>query len=173
MSKKQKQAKDSAFPKLNKNRRKAVIMLFEGEKTQKEIAEEIGINNATLSKWKNDSLFKKAQREYSISQLDSALPLAIQKLIELINNGKSEMVKLQAIQTVLKRAGLLSDNSTPELDKARIRKANADARVAEAKAIIAERLGTEDNEQLDAVLEKLTKEAGKVVTDRSPNEKAD
>ncbi|UWI44330.1 helix-turn-helix domain-containing protein [Lactobacillus paragasseri] len=148
-------------------------MLFEGEKTQKEIAEEIGINNATLSKWKNDSLFKKAQREYSISQLDSALPLAIQKLIELINNGKSEMVKLQAIQTVLKRAGLLSDNSTPELDKARIRKANADARVAEAKAIIAERLGTEDNEQLDAVLEKLTKEAGKVVTDRSPNEKAD
>ena len=43
------------------------------------------------------------------------------------------MVKLQAIQTVFKRAGLFSDNGTPELDKARIRKANADADLTEAK----------------------------------------
>lgn len=43
------------------------------------------------------------------------------------------MVKLQAIETVFKRAGLFSDNDTTELDKDRVRKANADAKMSEAK----------------------------------------
>ena len=60
-----------------------------------------------------------------------------------------------------------------ELVLANIRKANADARIKEAKAIVAERLGTEDNEQLDQVLNKLIEEAGKVGTDKSINEEAD
>ena len=60
-----------------------------------------------------------------------------------------------------------------ELVLANIRKANADARIKEAKAIVAERLGTEDNEQLDQVLNKLIEEAGKVGTDKSINEETD
>ena len=54
-----------------------------------------------------------------------------------------------------------------------IRKANADARIKEAKAIVAERLGTEDNEQLDQVLNKLIEEAGKDGTNKSINEETD
>ena len=44
------------------------------------------------------------------------------------------MVKLQAATSVLKLSGMLSDNSTPELDKAKVRKANAEADMAEQKA---------------------------------------
>ena len=68
------------------------------------------------------------------------------------------MVKLQAIQTVLKHANLLSDNSTPELDKAKIRKANADARVAEARAKAMEDNGQDMEQLLDKMLYTLTKE---------------
>lgn len=71
------------------------------------------------------------------------------------------MVKLQAIQTVLKHANLLSDNSTPELDKAKIRKANADARVAEARANVMERLGSESDDKLDELMDKLIKASEK------------
>ncbi len=44
------------------------------------------------------------------------------------------MVQLQAANSILKLSGMLSDNSTPELDKAKIRKANAEADIAERKA---------------------------------------
>lgn len=149
----------SDFYKLSSKQRKAVKLLFEGKLTIKEIASELRCGERTIYTWKSNATFMKAQREYSISQLDSALPLAIQKLIDLINHGKSEMVKLQAIQTVLKRAGLFADNSTPELDKARVRKLTADARLAEVRASMAERLSSEENEQLDIILDKLVGEA--------------
>ena len=67
------------------------------------------------------------------------------------------MVKLQAIQTVMKQAGLFSDNGTPELDAARIRKANADARVAEAKAKAMEDNGQDIEQLLDKMLVSLDK----------------
>lgn len=99
-----------------------------------------------------------AQHEYSIKKLNGALPDAIKELLKLIRNGKSEMVKLQAIQTVMKQAGLFSDNGTPELDAARIRKANADARVAEARAKAMEDNGQDMEQLLDKMLDTLTKE---------------
>lgn len=99
-----------------------------------------------------------AQHEYSIKKLNGALPDAIKELLKLIRNGKSEMVKLQAIQTVMKQAGLFSDNGTPELDAARIRKANADARVAEAKAKAMEDNGADVELLLDKMMDTLAKE---------------
>ncbi|ALJ23999.1 hypothetical protein AO203_09585 [Lactobacillus gallinarum] len=146
------------FSKLAKKRQRAVVMLFDNEKTISEIAEELNISDRTIYKWKNDSLFKEAQHEYSISQLNNALPDAVKELLRLIRNGKSEMVKLQAIQTVMKQAGLFSDNGTPELDKAKIRKANADASVAEARAKAMEDNGQDMEQLLDKMLDTLTKE---------------
>lgn len=94
----------------------------------------LNITDRAIYKWKNDPLFKQAQQEYAISVLDTALPDSVRELMKLINGKKvPAMVKLQAIQTVFKRAGLFSDNGTPELDAARIRKANADADLTEAK----------------------------------------
>ena len=110
------------------------MMLFENDKKIKEIAKELKVSDRAIYKWKNDPLFKQAQQEYAISVLDTALPDSVRELMKLINGKKvPAMVKLQAIQTVFKRAGLFSDNGTPELDKARIRKANADADLTEAK----------------------------------------
>ena len=126
------------FYKLTKKRQKAVMLLFDNKKTINEIAEELNITDRAIYKWKNDSIFVQAQQEYAIYVLNNALPESINELMGLIKHGKSEMVKLQAIQTVLKHANLLSDNSTPELDKAKIRKANADARKTLAEAQLRE-----------------------------------
>lgn len=125
---------NEAFSKLDKKHQKAVKLLFEGTLTDEQISKEINRSTVTLWKWKNDPLFKQAQQEYAISVLDTALPDSVRELMKLINGKKvPAMVKLQAIQTVFKRAGLFSDNGAPELDKARIRKANADADLTEAK----------------------------------------
>lgn len=133
-------------------------MMFEGDLTIKEIAQELHCGERTLYSWKNDALFIKAQNEYAIHVLNNALPESIKELMGLIQHGKSEMVKLQAIQTVLKHANLLSDNSTPELDKAKIRKANADARVAEARAKAMEDNGADVELLLDKMMDTLAKE---------------
>lgn len=148
----------TTFSKLTKKKQKAIKMMFEGDLTIKEIAQELHCGERTLYSWKNDALFVKAQNEYAIHVLNNALPESIKELIGLIQHGKSEMVKLQAIQTVLKHANLLSDNSTPELDKARIRKANADARVAEARAKAMENSGQDVELLVEKMLDNLAKE---------------
>lgn len=133
-------------------------MLFLGDLTDEEIAKRASCSRSTITRLKRDPNFIQAQQEYAIYQLDHSLPQSVSQLLNLINNSKSDMVKLQAIQTVLKHANLLSDNSTPELDKARIRKANADARVAEARAKAMEDNGQDMEQLLDKMLDTLTKE---------------
>lgn len=131
-------------------------MLFENDKTIEEIANELNVSDRAIYKWKNDPLFKQAQQEYAISVLDTALPDSVRELMKLINGKKvPAMVKLQAIQTVFKRAGLFSDNGTPELDKARIRKANADADYSEERVKAMKQLTNEDNRVLDDLLNKV------------------
>ena len=147
--------KDSAFDKLTKKKKIAIIRLFEG-KTLKEISQEVNCHINTIENWKNNEEFQKARIDYSIYALNHLLPDAVASLSSLITQPKTPaMVKLQAIQTVLKHANLLSDNSTPELDKAKIRKANADARISEARANVAERLGSEGDDKLDELMDKL------------------
>lgn len=153
--------KDSAFDRLTKKKKIAVIRLFEGA-TLKSISQEIDCHINTIENWKNNEEFQQARIDYSIYALNHLLPDAVASLSQLINHSKTPaMVKLQAIQTVLKHANLLSDNSTPELDKAKIRKANADARVAEARANVMERLGSEGDDKLDELMDKLIKASEK------------
>lgn len=156
-----KNEENSAFSKLDKKHQEAVKLLFEGDLTMEEIAKKLHRSPTTLYKWKNELSFKEAQHEYSISQLNNALPDAIKELLKLIRNGRSEMVKLQAIQTVLKQAGLFADNGTPELDAARIRKANADARVAEARAKAMEDNGQDIEKMVDKILDVIAEEDSK------------
>lgn len=150
--------KDSAFDRLTKKKKIAVIRLFEGA-TLKSISQEIDCHINTIENWKNNEEFQQARIDYSIYALNHLLPDAVASLSQLINHSKTPaMVKLQAIQTVLKHANLLSDNSTPELDKARIRKANADARVAEARAKAMEDNGADVELLLDKMMDTLAKE---------------
>ena len=156
--KKDKKTQNKAFISLSKKKRKIVKLLFEDELTDQEIADVVSCSRSTIARLKRDPIFIQAQQEYAISVLDHALPDSIRELLKLIRNGKSEMVKLQAIQTVMKQAGLFSDNGTPELDAARIRKANADARVAEARAKAMEDNGTDVELLLDKMMDTLAKE---------------
>lgn len=151
-----------AFQKLNKKRQKAVEMVFEHRFTNVEIGTEVGVDEKTIRRWKKDPDFIRGLHDYSLNKLNSALPLAVQQSYELLENPKtSAMVKFQLIQMLFKYANLLSDNSTPELDKAKIRKANADARVAEARANVAERLGSEGDDKLNELMDKLIKASEK------------
>ena len=155
---KRKQANLENFAELTKKQQKLVKLLFEDETTLAEQAKILQVGERTISTWKTKPVFVKAQHEYAVAQLDNAVPTAVKELMKLITQSKSEMVRLQAIQTVFKRAGLFTDNGTPELDKARIRKANADARVAEARAKAMENSGQDVELLVEKMLDSLAKE---------------
>lgn len=152
MSKVNKTGQDGPFYKLDKRRQKAVMLLFEDELTDEEIAKSVQRSRSTLSSWKNEELFKAAQKQYrSLVVKNDYESKALKKLKELLE-AKSEMVQLQSATTILKMAGMLSDNDTPELTRAKVRKANADARVAEARAKSLEENGADVEVLIDKML---------------------
>lgn len=142
MKKVDKIGQSGPFFKLDKRRRKAVKLLFEDELSDEEIAKAVQRRRSTLDNWKHDELFRAAQQQYNHLVVKKDFESkALRRLVKLLD-ARSEMVQLQAANSILKLSGMLSDNSTPELDQAKIRKANADARVAEARAKAMEDNGT-------------------------------
>ena len=134
MSEVYKSLQNGPFFELDKRRQKAIIMLFEGNLNDEEIAKSVNRSRQTLNKWKNDYKFKLAQEQYkSLVVKKDFESKALRELVNLLN-AKSEMVRLQTAITILKMSGMISDNSTPELDKAKIRKANAEADIARWRA---------------------------------------
>ena len=133
-------------------------MQFEGAYTDEEIAKNVGRTRSTITLWKKEQWFKKAFNAYANKLIKNKYrSKAMNTVFELLN-AKSEMVRLQAASTIFKLSGMLSDNSTPELDRAKIRKANADARVAEAKAKAMEDNGADVELLLDKMMDTLAKE---------------
>lgn len=167
MKKLDKTGQNGPFYQLDKRRRKAVRLLFEDELTDEQIAKAVQRRRSTLDNWKNDELFKAAQQQYNHLVIKKSFESkALKKLVDLLE-AKSEMVQLQAANSILKLSGMLSDNSTPELDKARIRKANADARVAEARAKAMEDNGQDMELLLDKLMDKVESEDQKHGTEQS------
>ena len=161
MSKLDKNGQNGPFYELDRRRQKAVIMLFEDELTDEEIAKAVQRRRSTLDNWKHEDLFKAAQRQYrSIVIKEDYESKALKKLNSLLN-AKSEMVQLQSATTILKMAGMLSENDTPELTRAKVRKAIADARISEARAKSLEENGADVEEALDKLLTRLDKEESK------------
>ncbi len=168
MSKKQNGAINDPFSRLTKAQQTLVRLDFEGGHSNKEIAPKIGLKNeTTVSHWRKRSWYEPAFNAYASKAIKGKYKsLALRTLIDLLN-AKSEMVKLQAATSVLKLSGMLSENSTPELDKARIRKANADARVAEARAKAMEDNGQDMELLLDKLMDKVESEDQKHGTEQS------
>ena len=163
MSEVYKSLQNGPFFELDKRRQKAIIMLFEGNLNDEEIAKSVNRSRQTLNKWKNDYKFKLAQEQYkSLVVKKDFESKALRELVNLLN-AKSEMVRLQTAITILKMSGMISDNSTPELDKAKIRKANAEADIAEYKAQILKDSGSSGVELLNEYLDKLDALADKEV----------
>lgn len=134
MSKKQNGAINDPFSRLTKAQQTLVRLDFEGGHSNKEIAPKIGLKNeTTVSHWRKRSWYEPAFNAYASKAIKGKYKsLALRTLVDLLN-AKSEMVKLQAATSVLKLSGMLSDNSTPELDKAKARKASAEADIVEWK----------------------------------------
>ena len=135
MSKKQDGARNDPFSSLTKAQQTLVILDFEGGHSNKEIAPKLGLKNeTTVSHWRKRSWYEPAFNAYASKTVRGKYKsLALRTLINLLD-ARSEMVRLQAATSILKLSGMLSDNSTPELDKAKVRKANAEADIAEQKA---------------------------------------
>ena len=151
-------SENGPFAKLKKKQQKAIDQLFKPRPNYGRIAHDLNISESTLRRWRQDPDFISAFYERSIYKLGNSLPLAVSGLLDLAEHARSEMVRMQAIQTILKISGMFSDNGTPELDKARIRKANADARVAEARAKAMEDNGADVELLLDKMMDTLAKE---------------
>lgn len=69
--------------------------------------------------------------------------------------GIYDNVPVSAKDRISAAKELLKRYPTDPLTKAQLRKANADARVAEARANVAERLGSEGDDKLDELMDKL------------------
>ena len=139
--------------------------------TDEQIANNIGIRRETLWDWQKKypniaNALKRGKEDVNFAVENALLRKAMSgnttaMIFFLKNNWRDKYNDSQL------------SKEERELVLANIRKAKADARIKEAKAIVAERLGTEDNEQLDQVLNKLIEETGKVGADKSTNEETD
>lgn len=140
-------------------------MLYEGAYTNKEIAETLHCSESLIYKWKRENkLFQQARKQYETMIIeDKYVSEAMQSIYSLVKSAKSEMVRLQAAISILKLAGRLTDSSTPELDKAKVRKANAEADIAEYKVKVLSEAGASGVELVNKYLDKLDAAANEEV----------
>ena len=82
------------FFELTKRQRKAVVMLYEGTYTNKEIAEILHCSESLIYKWKRENkLFQQARRQYETMIIeDKYVSEAMQSIYALVKTAKSEMV---------------------------------------------------------------------------------
>lgn len=136
----QKIKKLSAFYSIPKRQQMAVMLLFTGDKTQAEIANQVGVNPATISVWKRQEMFRRAQDEYNQFMLRDLVSSAVLTLNKLLN-AKSEMVRYNAASYVIDKAGILSDA------QARKAKVEADLLEHQAKLVLhPEEVGDQDDD---------------------------
>lgn len=86
------------------------------------------------------------------AEIEETVTIGTPDGIEQAKQPPSIKDRVSAIKEVLKRYQI------GELERVQLRKAIADARMAEAKATVAEKLGQEKNNQIDAILDKLEEE---------------
>lgn len=123
------------FYELDGRKQTAVRAMIEQNLSDEELGKLVGKTSRTIRNWKHNDLIIAAKLQYQQEIAKSQYtPDAIKHLYYLMANAKSEMVQLQSATTLLKMAGMLSDNDTPELTRAKVRKANAEADIAERKA---------------------------------------
>lgn len=77
--------------------------------TTAQIAEEVGVTERTVYRWKQDPEFVAYQNAIADQAMEDFLNEAYLKLKELLRAGKSEKVQLEAIKLVLQNRGKLKD----------------------------------------------------------------
>lgn len=159
MKTKRKKSISGPFDRLTKAQQTLITIDFEGHQSNASIAPKLGLKNGdTVSRWRSKKWYEIGLADYTQRAIKTTLKRKALNAIQELLDAKSEMVRLQAATTLLKMAGMLSDNDTPELMQAKVRKANADARVAEARAKALEDNGQDMELLLDKMLDTISKE---------------
>ncbi|HCU43123.1 MAG TPA: hypothetical protein DIC48_06785 [Leuconostoc pseudomesenteroides] len=125
---------NGAFEQLDKRRQKAIVMLFEDELSDEQIAKAVNRSRTTLSTWKKEKVFQQAMQEYRHIVVDDFVPDAIKELKKLVLSSKSDMVKFQSVMAVLNLSGYGTMEENPEITQAKLRKLSAEADVAQIQA---------------------------------------
>ena len=98
-----------------KREKDAKLMVYT-DLTQKEIGRQINVSENTITRWKKQEDFQKLLKENEKSYMKDLVAPAMRGLKDLIN-ANSEFVKLEAVKTILDRAGYDSiDDRLKELD---------------------------------------------------------
>jgi len=82
-----------------------IRLMLETQKTQREIATLIGVNDETVYRWNKDDDFKAELARQTQNKFNAMATKAVKELDRLINEAASETVRLNAIKDVLDRAG--------------------------------------------------------------------
>lgn len=113
----------------SKKEKVAKLMVY-SDLTQKEIAKQIGVVESTITRWKKQEDFQKLLKENEKSYLKDLVAPAMRSLKDLIN-ANSEFVKLEAVKTILDRAGY--DSIDDRLRELEIEKRQVQIRKTEAE----------------------------------------
>lgn len=96
---------------------KAIELMVFTNLSQREIAKKLDVREETVSRWKNQEKFKNKKEELQKEFLKDLVAPAMRGLKDLLN-ANSEFVKLEAVKTILDRAGYDSiDDRLKELEK--------------------------------------------------------
>ena len=95
----------SRFPKkLTGQQIKCIELMLDG-KTQVEIANEIGVAEVTVSRWKKQDLFREKLKEAVNLKFERMAVIAQLTIQNLATNAQSESVRLNAAKDILDRGG--------------------------------------------------------------------
>ena len=89
---------------LSEKQQKCIILMVTTNKTQKQISEEIEVNENTIGQWKKNKEFKE-EIQNQIKENFGSLALDAQKELKKLLKSKNEYIRMQVIKDILDRAG--------------------------------------------------------------------
>lgn len=97
-----------------------IRMFASGGYSQKQIAEEIGVDVSTIYKWKQTEEFQTRLRTEIKSRMADYVGMALQNIASLANTAESETVRLNANKELMEKFGITSKqeidiNATTEI----------------------------------------------------------
>lgn len=96
---------------LRAKQQKCIALMIEGGRTQKEIAGEIRVSEATICNWKRSEEFRAAYDAALCEGVRDAAAKAL-RVQEQLLMAKSETVRLMAARDILDRAGVRTQDLT-------------------------------------------------------------
>ncbi|MTV23022.1 DNA-binding protein [Staphylococcus delphini] len=104
MSNMQNNATFGAYLELTKKQQAYIQIKTDTGAKDMDIAQEIDVNRATISRWKANEKFREGFKGYQAEHLQKHVPKALQTMISLLD-ARSELVRFQASKDILDRTG--------------------------------------------------------------------